>query len=431
MAPTALAIPDRFRSLQDDPRLTVRLDGDGYAHRIAQKIRLFEGPDLYSAKQPRYEVWGAGVSKLVAALGFTVTPMVLAPNPEGIASSHGMKTRPGQRILSDPQSGVPIRIEQDVRLTGRHPGNGTWIDIIATGQIDLHHLLVQALAKIQTEEVVRLVTDRVKVRMDGQAEFDTWAFYPYGPGTWVAANLTKAGVRDVLSAHREQARTDKALGFATSKAIRLALKQANVLPMAFVSGQLRQDWRGQNGERVKVGPAYIDLLVSSWVVCESRTSLQQSIDAILAKSTDTIDATWHTVAGDNDNESADEAGLLDDDGGDPLLLAAPVEDLAAKAAELAPKPELVKVAPVEEPANPATKRAATAPVEEPTPRPIPTQRGLTARLTPAERARQTLVRLEKAHPEQARQGRMELRLGDAEVKDLDDGEVDQLLSFMA
>ena len=397
-------LPARVRTTADSPLITIRLDDSGFAHRVAQNVRLFEGPDLYSAKRPKFDLWGAGVTKVIAALGWTITPMVVSPALSEDGSRLVM--RPGRRIFSDPQSGVPTRIEQDVRLTGRHPANGSWVDIIATGQIDLHHLLVQALSKIQREDICRVVTSRVKARMEDSEEFDAWAFYAYGDGVWLAANLTAGGVRDVLREHREQARTDKALGFATSKAIRLALKQANVIPTSFLESQLRVP-RDQRGNQI--GPAYIDLLVPSWVVCEDRTTLQQSIDAMLARSADTIDAAWQVV-GDDEDSSPDEAEMIGEIA--PAQIEAPREDL--------------------EQARPAPREPERVDVRQQDPEPEPVQQTLapppSGKMTAAQK---TLLKMEEQYGEAAAQGRKELGLVGVPVIRMSPEDVDRLLAFLA
>jgi len=394
-----------------DGHIVIETDDGGNLRRSSEFITLIEGPDLYSAKRPKWDVWGSGVTKIIAALGFKATPMVVSPKLN--ATGDGIELREGRRIYKDPESGVPTRIEVDVRLTGRHPANGTKIDIIATGQIDLHHLLMQAFIKKAGDgrsDVCRVITTRVKERMAGDTKHDDWAFYPYGAGTWIAANVMNATVRQVLESHREQARTDKALGFATSKAVRLALKQANVVPMSFTQGQLGQK-RDNDGRYY--GPMFYRLLINSWVECEPEVGRQASIDAMMEKGADALDASWETV---DDDANPDDANMVDEMANGAPQIEEQAPDYEAEREQLEDRPEVVE-AKAEEPRASGALFADRPPAEP----------------GPELGRAQKLVAGFEADPDMAAavvEGRELLGFGKTPVADLTDAQAEKLMGFL-
>ena len=291
---------ETLKTVTLDPRITIKFDDEGFAHRTYEMVRLYVGPDLYSAKQPMYEVWGSGVAKYAAASGARMTPLKATPDPvEG-------RMKPGLRITTD-EFGGPLDVEQDVLLEMRHPKTGSPIYIISTGRESVRHLLVGQLAKklSDRDDVARLVTeaDIPALRDDTKA---TWATYAYMPGVYIAVNMRMQGIREVFATVHEMARLDKVVGKATSKAQRLAMKQANVLPIRFTAAQLRKD---------KAGAQYIDVPVFAWMVYDSRDKMQQAIDAMLAQNADILEATYF-VSGDDSEEGADPEDTVDFEQGD-------------------------------------------------------------------------------------------------------------------
>lgn len=262
-----------------DPRVAVEFDDDGFAHRVVSWVRLFADTDLYSAKQPHYEVWGPGVAKIIAALGARVTPLHVSPDPET------QTMRPGKRIIRDEESGVTRRVEQDVLLEARHPMTGSPLYVMATGEVDVYHALMNGLAKLagERDDVAIMIPSAARKAISQEDEYKRWAWYPYQLGVWIGVNLQKAAVREELAKHREMARSDKTGGFAASKAARLALKRANVVPMRFNSNSMIKD----EGKRL-----YVDIAITSWVVYDSRAKMQAAIESMLERNADAIDAQW-------------------------------------------------------------------------------------------------------------------------------------------
>lgn len=287
--------PQRFVANISNPRIAVKLGEDGFAHQMHEYVRLFADTDLYSAKQPNYEVWGPGVAKLCKALGARVTPLTASPDPVTGTMKQGF------RCTYDETSGVLIKVEQDVLLECRHPKTGSPIHILATGEVDVWHAYLADMAKLagNREDVAAIITDKTKAAMEDDGKHDTWVFYPYSFGTWLALNVSKPAVQDNQRKLREMARPDKVRGFATSKGARLALKQANLVPMRFTRGSFLEDAAGRQ---------FIDVPVVCWVAYDSRERMQAAIDDMLARQGDALDATWEVVADDKDPFAQKEDG---------------------------------------------------------------------------------------------------------------------------
>lgn len=333
-----------------NPRMVIETNDRGFLHRVVTWVRLFADTDLYQAKRPKHDVWGPGVAKYVSAMGASTTPLVTSIDP--VTGDH----RPGRREVVDEECGLISSVQQDVLLRYRDQQTGSPGFVIATGEVDVMHLLLGELYKLAgRDDVVRLVTRRVKARLEEDKGYDLWIFLPYHVGgTYLAANLEKSAVRDALDKHREMARSDKVRGKAASKGARLALKQCNQVPMHFVDAGLMED---------EAGRGYVDVPVVCWNLYDTSTAAEQAIRALLEKQ----DAGMVFANPDDDDaidpDAADMAADLSDSLPPIEPRALPQNDvIEAEAHAPAPKREAVRSTPA-----PAPKAKAAAPKAAPAP----------------------------------------------------------------
>lgn len=351
-------------------QIACRVEG-GFIVAAQKKVRLFFGPHLYAAvvgtPGPTQKVtpYQPGYMALAAAMGATlvVPPTVPDPATGRPVANPQIELVPGSSVIRSVKA-TAICVARDA-MGVYHVSNQSIT-------VDSESVLRQALLKIESDELVQVLSD-AEVQADREAgKLRGWITVPFMPGYQLVGRASAKAIREALQTYNNLSATIRQR--ACTKAERLACDHNPVLRMSWVYGDLKIDVQAkdgsvrqsttldgcQEGER-QISLPYAEVDVVSWTESRGQAAIDAFVQALLAsQEVDGVGSmTINAAEGLEDGADEDE-----DEVEQPRQITQKVDAPALVIPIRQPEPVAVQ-APAPEPAP----VAAPAPVQAPAPAP--------------------------------------------------------------
>lgn len=376
-----------------DNQIACRVEG-GFIVAAQKKVRLFFGPHLYAAvvgtPGPTQKVtpYQPGYMALAAAMGATlvVPPTVPDPATGRPVANPQIELVPGSSVIRSVKA-TAICVARDA-MGVYHVSNQSIT-------VDSESVLRQALLKIESDELVQVLSD-AEVQADREAgKLRGWITVPFMPGYQLAGRAGAKAIREALQTYNNLSATIRQR--ACTKAERLACDHNPVLRMSWVYGDLKIDVEGKNGIRQstviegcrdgekQITVPYAEVDVVSWTESRGQAAIDAFVQALLASQevdgvgSMTINAAEGLEDGtDEDEDEAEQprqitqkvdapALVIPTRQPEPVAVQAPAPEPAPVAAHRLP-PMIEK--PLKQDHNPRIREfPAPAPVQAPAPAP--------------------------------------------------------------
>lgn len=277
-----------------DQQVAVRLT-NGFITRVARKVRLFLGTDLYIAKDtgPNSKVspYQPGYMKLVAGAGGLLgcPPTTRDPITGEVCAN--------PRVEYYGNTGVVRSVTATAVCVVRNPATGAPIPSRATIMLDCEHIFRQALLKLGTrDDAVRYMT-REDYEEGKRGELKGWAFLDMGP-IGAAYNMRVPAVMEAYQTFINQGATARQRTM--SKAERLACDHNAGTRMTWEKGMLTPHPDG--------GPSFVDVSVVAWVEERDAAAMEAFMADVASSLNDGVESVYELDEGDEEiDEDVDPA----------------------------------------------------------------------------------------------------------------------------
>lgn len=352
---TALAKPGETKAMLQlgQDQVIMRLDDEGLVKSTRILVKLHFGTDLYAASRgvpadhEKVMPFQPGYMKMVFAAGGTLVVPPVVVNADGVRSDNPKVNYAGKtRIIES--------VEATALCVMPNPLTGRPVVSVQTIVVDCATVLRQALMKIQSTEVVQILSPEDAAEMKAAGGLKGWICVPLSPFADIWADATKAAVREAMGTYTQQSATARQR--ACSKAERLACDHNPVTRRTWTYGDLLAQ-RRKDGSIIENAPRYIEVPMVSFQALPAGEleALQNRLHSMSRAGTADVvssvaDASWEEDDIDNEPEEYGQP--------EPLALPAPPIDIPVEQ-EKKPEPVRQERPPVARPREQAPNTART------------------------------------------------------------------------